>query len=105
MIAREAEGFLYLVSSLGVTGTRSEIRTDLTSIVEGVRQVAALPDPVGEETRRVLAILALSPISMLSSGFTAQLGGPVGTSAAINSIYAVFSVAAMSVLVVLFGIS
>ena len=61
--------------------------------------------PVGEETRRVLAILALSPISMLSSGFTAQLGGPVGTSAAINSIYAGFSVAAMSVLVVLFGIS
>ena len=32
MIAREAEGFLYIVSSLGVTGTRSEITTDLDSI-------------------------------------------------------------------------
>jgi tryptophan synthase alpha chain len=37
MIAKEAEGFLYIVSSLGVTGTRSEITTDLDSIVEVVR--------------------------------------------------------------------
>ena len=29
MIAKEAEGFIYLVSSLGVTGVRSEIKTDL----------------------------------------------------------------------------
>ena len=34
MIAKEAEGFLYIVSSLGVTGTRSEIKTDLKSIIE-----------------------------------------------------------------------
>ena len=31
MIAREAEGVIYLVSSLGVTGVRSEITTDLPS--------------------------------------------------------------------------
>ena len=37
-IAREAEGFLYLVSSLGVTGTRSKITTDLGSIVNAVRE-------------------------------------------------------------------
>ena len=43
MIAREAEGFLYLVSSLGVTGTRSEIKTDLGSIVEAVRQNTDIP--------------------------------------------------------------
>ena len=34
MIAKEAEGFLYIVSSLGVTGTRSEIKTDLAAIVK-----------------------------------------------------------------------
>ena len=28
MIAKEAEGFIYIVSSLGVTGVRSEIKTD-----------------------------------------------------------------------------
>lgn len=38
MIAREAEGFVYCVSSLGVTGVRSEITTDLGAMVELVRQ-------------------------------------------------------------------
>ena len=38
MIAREATGFLYIVSSLGVTGTRSEITTDLKSIMDTVRE-------------------------------------------------------------------
>ena len=47
MIAREAEGFLYLVSSLGVTGTRSEIKTDLGSIVEVVRQNTDIPCAIG----------------------------------------------------------
>lgn len=46
-IAREAEGFLYIVSSLGVTGTRSEITTDLSSMVEVVRQNTAIPCAVG----------------------------------------------------------
>ena len=32
MIAKEATGFIYVISSLGVTGTRSEIKTDLASI-------------------------------------------------------------------------
>lgn len=47
MIAREAEGFIYVVSSLGVTGTRSEIKTDLKSIVEVIRQNTAIPCAIG----------------------------------------------------------
>ena len=47
MIAKEAEGFLYVVSSLGVTGTRSEIKTDLASIVEVVRQHTDIPCAIG----------------------------------------------------------
>lgn len=47
MIAREAEGFLYVVSSLGVTGTRSEIKTDLASILEVVRQNTSIPAAIG----------------------------------------------------------
>lgn len=47
MIAKEAEGFLYIVSSLGVTGTRSEIKTDLSSIVEVVRQNTDIPCAIG----------------------------------------------------------
>ena len=47
MIAKEAEGFLYIVSSLGVTGTRSEITTDLDSIVRVVRQNTDIPCAIG----------------------------------------------------------
>lgn len=46
-IAREAEGFLYIVSSLGVTGTRSEITTDLASIVKVVRENTDVPCAIG----------------------------------------------------------
>jgi tryptophan synthase, alpha subunit len=61
-IAGEAEGFLYIVSSLGVTGTRSEIKTDLKAIVEVVRQNTKIPCAVGfgistpEQAERMAAI-------------------------------------------------
>ena len=42
MIAREASGFVYVVSSLGVTGMRSSITTDIGAMVKLVR--AATPD-------------------------------------------------------------
>ena len=47
MIAREAEGFIYIVSSLGVTGTRSEITTDLGAIVREIRAASSVPCAVG----------------------------------------------------------
>ena len=47
MIAREAEGFIYLVSSLGVTGTRSEITTDLAPIIRTIRENAKVPVAIG----------------------------------------------------------
>ncbi|MBQ8556447.1 MAG: tryptophan synthase subunit alpha [Clostridia bacterium] len=62
MIAREAEGFLYIVSSLGVTGTRSEITTDLASIVALVRKHTDIPCAIGfgistpEQAQRMASI-------------------------------------------------
>ena len=47
MIAKEAEGFIYVVSSLGVTGARSEIKTDISSIVKIIRQNTDVPCAVG----------------------------------------------------------
>ena len=47
MIAKEAEGFVYCVSSLGVTGMRSEIKTDIKSIVETIRKYTDIPVAVG----------------------------------------------------------
>lgn len=47
MIAGEAEGFVYVVSSLGVTGARGEITTDISSIVSVIRGVTSVPCAVG----------------------------------------------------------
>ena len=46
-IAKDAEGFLYVVSSLGVTGTRKEITTDLQSIISVVRENCNIPCAIG----------------------------------------------------------
>lgn len=47
MIAKEAQGFIYIVSSLGVTGVRSEINTDIPSIVKLIRENTSVPCAVG----------------------------------------------------------
>ncbi|MBO7333939.1 MAG: tryptophan synthase subunit alpha [Lachnospiraceae bacterium] len=47
MIAKEAEGFIYIVSSLGVTGVRSEINTDIASMVKLIRDNTDIPCAVG----------------------------------------------------------
>lgn len=47
MLAKDSSGFIYLVSSMGVTGVRSEIKTDLTSIIAAIRQVTTTPIAVG----------------------------------------------------------
>ncbi|MGN0354211.1 MAG: tryptophan synthase subunit alpha [Muricoprocola sp.] len=62
MIAKEAEGFIYVVSSLGVTGMRSEIKTDLESIVKAIRQNTSVPCAIGfgistpEQARKMAGI-------------------------------------------------
>lgn len=47
MIAKDASGFIYCVSSLGVTGTRSAITTDIGAMVNLVKEVTDLPCAVG----------------------------------------------------------
>lgn len=46
-IAGSASGFLYVVSSMGVTGVRSEINTDLESILKAIRLVTDVPTAIG----------------------------------------------------------
>lgn len=46
-IAKEAEGFIYVVSSLGVTGVRSEITTNVEEMTDMVRQVTDVPCAIG----------------------------------------------------------
>ena len=62
MIAREAKGFIYVVSSLGVTGVRSEIRTDIVSITAAIRKYTDVPCAIGfgisepEQAKKMAAV-------------------------------------------------
>lgn len=47
MIAREAEGFVYCVSSLGVTGVRTEISTGIADLIKQVKAVRDIPCAIG----------------------------------------------------------
>ena len=70
MIAREAEGFIYLVSSLGVTGTRSEITTDLAPIIRTIRENAKVPVAIGfgiSTPEQAKAMAALSDGAIVGS--------------------------------------
>jgi len=61
-IAKEAEGFIYCVSSMGVTGVRSEINTDIGTMVAHVKRVTDVPVAVGfgistpEQARKMAAL-------------------------------------------------
>ena len=70
MIAREAEGFIYLVSSLGVTGTRSEITTDLKPIIRTIRENAKVPVAIGfgiSQPEQAKAMAAISDGAIVGS--------------------------------------
>ncbi len=88
MIAREAEGFIYVVSSLGVTGVRSRITTDLASIVEVIREATDVPCAIGfgistpEQARQMCEVadgaIVGSAIIKLLERYGRDAAGPVG---------------------------
>jgi tryptophan synthase alpha chain len=47
MIAGDAKGFLYVVSSMGVTGIREEFSSDIEDMISAVREVSDIPAAVG----------------------------------------------------------
>lgn len=46
-IASESEGFIYCVSSMGVTGVRTEINTNIAEMVSLVKEVKDIPCAIG----------------------------------------------------------
>ena len=76
-IASQAEGFVYCVSSLGVTGMRSDIKTDIASIVKQIRQYTDIPVAVGfgisipEQAR---AMAHVSDGAIVGSAIVKQIG-------------------------------
>lgn len=84
MVAKEAKGFIYVVSSMGVTGARSEITTDVGEIVEIIRRVTDTPAAVGfgintgEQVRKYSAISDGVIIGSAIVKIIAQYGGDAG---------------------------
>lgn len=88
MIAKEAQGFIYIVSSLGVTGVRSEINTDIASLVKLVRENSSVPCAVGfgisnpEQAAGMASIsdgaIVGSAIVKLIAEYGRDAAGPVG---------------------------
>lgn len=88
MISKDAEGFIYVVSSLGVTGTRSEITTDIGSIVSTIRRNTSTPCAIGfgisnpEQARKMSAyadgVIVGSAIVRLLEKYGKDSAGPIG---------------------------
>ena len=76
-IASQAEGFVYCVSSLGVTGMRSDIKTDIASIVQQIRQYTDVPVAVGfgiSTPEQAKAMAAESDGAIVGSAIVKQIG-------------------------------
>lgn len=88
MIAREASGFIYIVSSLGVTGVRSEITTDIGAMVKLVKENTDVPCAVGfgiskpEQAQKMAGLsdgaIVGSAIIRIIDQYGREAAGPVG---------------------------
>jgi tryptophan synthase alpha chain len=88
MIAKEAKGFIYLVSSLGVTGVRKEINTDIASIANLVKEATDVPCAIGfgistpEQAARMAeaadGVIVGSAIVKLAARYGKDAAGPIG---------------------------
>lgn len=88
MIAKEAKGFIYMVSSLGVTGTRSEITTDISAMTNLVKKNSEIPCAVGfgistpEQAARMAELsdgaIVGSAIIKIIAKYGKEAAGPVG---------------------------
>lgn len=88
MIAKEAKGFIYMVSSLGVTGIRNEITTDISAMTDLVKKNSEVPCAVGfgistpEQAARMAELsdgaIVGSAIIKIIAKYGKEAAGPVG---------------------------
>jgi tryptophan synthase alpha chain len=62
MIAGEADGFLYCVSSLGVTGVRTEFNEGISSFLDTVKRHSKIPVAVGFGVSTAVQVKGLMPL-------------------------------------------
>ena len=90
-IAKDAEGFLYVVSSLGVTGERAEIHTDLRNIIAQIRANTSLPCAIGfgiSNPEQAAAMAALADGVIVGSAIVKQIAQHGRASAPVIGAYA-----------------
>lgn len=69
-IASDAKGFVYCVSSLGVTGVRKEITTDIAGLVQTIKKYTDVPVAIGfgiAEPEQAKAMAAVSDGAIVGS--------------------------------------
>lgn len=86
-IASEAEGFVYCVSSMGVTGVRKEITTDIGEMVALVKEAKNIPCAIGfgistpeqakEMSRDADGVIVGSAIVKIAAKYGKDCVGPV----------------------------
>ena len=84
MIAEDAKGFIYLVSSLGVTGMRSEFKFDLGEMVKEIKKYTNVPVAIGfgiSNPEAVKKMCAISDGAIVGSAIV-KLVEQYGTNAA-----------------------
>lgn len=87
-IAKDAAGYIYVVSSMGVTGVRSEIKTNVKEIVSHIKAVTDVPVAIGFgiNTREQViefhqyadGVIVGSAIVKLIAQYGEQAAGPIG---------------------------
>lgn len=87
MIAKQAQGFLYCVSSMGVTGVRQNITTDIGGMISLVREVSEIPCAIGfgvstkKQARQMISqadgVIVGSAIVKLIGQYGKDAAGPV----------------------------
>ncbi|MCI8506457.1 MAG: tryptophan synthase subunit alpha [Lachnospiraceae bacterium] len=83
MIAKEAEGFLYMVSDPGMEGTKNGAQSELPSMVKMVRQNTDIPCAVGFETSTLEQIKEMAEFAdgVIAASALVGLLGKYGTDA------------------------
>jgi tryptophan synthase alpha chain len=88
-IAQEAGGFIYAVSRVGVTGTRSEMTHEAETLVQRVRTVSDLPVAVGfgvSTPEQVREVWRFADAAVVGSAIVQEIERLAGTADLVNRI-------------------
>lgn len=88
-IAKDAEGFLYCVSSLGVTGVRSNFETDFNAFFQQIRSATSIPTAIGfgiSNGEQAAAVREFTDGVIVGSAFVKRVGEAANADAAVQAV-------------------